>query len=117
MDDDTLDELREKRKEQLQGQDQSVEDLQNMQEQQEEQMREQLKQIASQILTKEARSRLGNIRAAKPDLAAQIELQLVQLYRMGQIKDKITDEQLKELLKRIKDSGRERDIKYSKPGD
>lgn len=75
-------------------------------------VREQLKKIASQILTREARSRLGNIRAAKPELASRIEMQLVQLYKMGQIKDKITDEQLKELLKRLRDSGESRNIKY-----
>ncbi len=116
MDDDALDELKKQRKDQLSDQ-QSAEDLQNAQEQQEQQMRQQLKQIASQILTKEARSRLGNIRAAKPDLASQIEMQLVQLYRAGQIRDRITDQQLKELLKGIKDSDQERDIKYSRPGD
>lgn len=116
MDDDKIEELKKKRKDQLQGQ-QSAGDLQNAQEQQKEQMRQQLKQIASQILTKEARSRLGNIRAAKPDLASQIEMQLVQLYRAGQIRDKITDDHLKELLKGIKDSEEEPDIKYSRPGD
>ncbi len=116
MDDDALEDLKKKRRDQLQGQ-QSPEDVQQAQKQQEEQMRQQLKQIASQILTTEARSRLGNVRAAKPDLASQIEMQLVQLYRAGQIRDKITDEQLKDLLKGIKDSEEETDIKYSRPGD
>lgn len=77
---------------------------------QQEQMKKQLKAVASKIMTPEARSRLGNIRAAKPDLASQIELQLVQLYRAGQIRDKITDDQLKEMLKSLK-SKKERDIK------
>jgi programmed cell death protein 5 len=118
MDEDKLDELKKKKMEQLQGSGQGVEDAQHMQEQQKEQMRQQLKQIASQILTKEAQSRLGNIRTAKPDLAAQIELQLVQLHRTGQIKDKITDDQLKRLLKQIQDADDDdRDIKYSAPGD
>lgn len=113
MSDDALDELKKKKMEQLNGQ---AEDVPQAQEQQAEQMRQQLKQIAAQILTKKARSRLGNVRAAKPDLAAQIELQLVQLHRMGQIRDKITDEQLKKLLKEVQ-SGDEPDIKYSRPGD
>ncbi len=119
MDDDKLDDLKKKKMEQLQGQDagSDMADRQRMQEQQEEQMRQQLKQIASQILTPDAQSRLGNIRTAKPDLASQIELQLVQLYRAGQIQEKITDDQLKQLLKQLKQADDEPDIKYSKPGD
>lgn len=108
MDEDELEKLKEDRMDDLQEQAEA-------QQEQEEQMRQQLKQIASQILTKEARSRLGNIRAAKPDLASKIELQLVQLHRAGQIRDKITDDELKQLLKRIKESDDERDIKYSRP--
>lgn len=117
MDEDKLDKLKKEKMKQLQGQGASDMDPQDMQAQQEEQMREQLKQIASQILTDEARSRLGNIRAAKPDMASQIELQLVQLYKMGQIQDKITDDQLKDLLQRLQESDEGPDIKYSKPGD
>lgn len=116
MDDDTLEELKKQKMEQMQGGDMA--DQQRMQEQQEEQMRQQLKQIASQILTKDAQSRLGNIRTAKPDLASQIELQLVQLHRAGQIQNKITDDQLKQMLKQLQEAtGDERDIKYSAPGD
>lgn len=84
----------------------------NMQKQQEEQARKRLKKIASQILTDEARSRLGNIRVAKPELASQIEMQLVQLYRSGSIRDKITDDQLKDLLKTVQDSKDSTNIKY-----
>lgn len=113
MDEDKLEELKKKKMQDMQGGD--VEGQMDAQKEQEEQMREQLKQIASQILTKEARSRLGNIRAAKPDLASQIELQLVQLYRMGQINGKLSDDELKKLLKSIKDSDDDRDIKYSRP--
>ncbi|MFB6350352.1 MAG: DNA-binding protein [Bradymonadaceae bacterium] len=46
------------------------------------------------------------------ELASQIEMQLVQLYKAGQIKDKIDDDQLKELLKKLQESGKEREIKY-----
>lgn len=113
MDDDTLEELKKKKMQEMQS---SGADAAQAQQNQEEQMRKQLKQIASQILTKEARSRLGNIRAAKPDLASQIELQLVQLHRSGQIRDKITDEQLKNLLQQIQESSDDQpDIKYTNP--
>ncbi|MDY6777094.1 MAG: DNA-binding protein [Candidatus Nanohaloarchaea archaeon] len=107
---DDLEELKKKKMQEMQQGSGS----EQLQEQQKEQARKKLKKIASQILTKEARSRLGNIRAAKPDLASQIEMQLVQLYRMGQINDKITDEQLKELLKKIQESDEDSpDIKYN----
>lgn len=112
MSEDALDELKKRKKEQL-----SQGDVEGQMEQQREQVRQQLKQIASQILTKEARSRLANIRAAKPDFAAQVEMQLVQLYRAGQIKDTITDEQLKTLLTKIQEGRdeQETDIKYTTP--
>ncbi len=84
----------------------------NQQQIQEEQARQQLKKIASQILTKEARSRLANIRIAKPDMASTIELRLVQLYRMGSINEKITDEQLKNMLKKLQENKGSTNIKY-----
>jgi len=54
--------------------------------------------IMLQIMTKEARERMGNIRVANPTLALQVELYLMQLYQNGQIKSKITEEQLKQIL-------------------
>ena len=84
----------------------------NQQQIQEEQARQQLKKIASQILTKEAKSRLANIRIAKPDMASTIELRLVQLYRMGSINEKITDEQLKNMLKKLQENKGSTNIKY-----
>ncbi len=65
------------------------------------QAEDQIRAVLTQILTPEARSRLANIKAAKPDYASQIELLLVQLAQSGQLKDKITDAQLKNLLTRV----------------
>ena len=66
------------------------------------------KRIALQrILTPEARSRLANIRAAKPEFAEQIELQLIQLAQQGRITSQITDAQLREILRRIQERRRE----------
>ena len=69
----------------------------------------QKKLALQQILTPEARSRLANIRAAKPEFAEQIELQLIQLAQGGRIASQITDTQLKEILRRVQE--RRRDIK------
>lgn len=106
---DDLDELKKEKLKQMQGQGQAQAQAQQ---QQEQQLRQQMKKLASKILTDEARSRLGNLRTAKPELASQIEAQLVQLHRAGQIPDKITDEQLKELLKKVQESDEQRDIKF-----
>lgn len=76
---------------------------------QREQLKQQIKKIASQFLTKEAKSRLGNIRAVNDDLATEVELQLVQLYRSGRLPDKVTDDQLKDILEKIQ-SARKKDI-------
>lgn len=60
-----------------------------------------------QILTSEARNRIANIRAAKPEFAEQIEIQLIQLAQSGRLKSKITDSQLKEILSRLQARKRE----------
>jgi programmed cell death protein 5 len=60
-----------------------------------------------QILTPEARSRLANIRAAKPEFAEQLELQLIQLAQAGKLGSKITDSQLREILDRLQTRKRE----------
>ncbi len=68
--------------------------------------------ILRQILTPEARSRLSNIRMVKPQVAEQIEMQLIQLASSGRLKDRVTDEQLKKLLQQITGQERERKISF-----
>ncbi len=94
---------------QQQAQQQSVDA--ESQERMRQEMEMQKKQAMMQILTPEARSRLANIRLTKPDFVDQIELQLIQLAQMGRVQSKITDEQLKELLKKV--AGQKRDINIS----
>jgi len=107
-----LEEIRRKKMLELQQRAQQ----QAMETEAQEQMRQQLemqkKQIMMQILTPEARSRLANLRLTRPEFVEQIELQLIQLAQMGRVRSKITDEQLKELLKRV--SGKKREIKISR---
>jgi programmed cell death protein 5 len=59
------------------------------------------KTILRKFLTKDAIERLGRIRVIKPQLAAQLELYLVQLFRSGKLKTTITDEQLKAILETL----------------
>jgi len=59
------------------------------------------KMVMKKILSKEAIERLGRIRVVKPELAAQLELYLVQLYQAGKLKTEISDEQLKMILESL----------------
>ncbi len=101
--DEEIEELRRKKMLEYQAQ------LQEQQRQDELRRRYEIqKRIAiQQILTPEARSRLANIRAAKPEFAEQLELQLIQLAQSGKLGSKITDSQLKEILKRLQTRKRE----------
>jgi programmed cell death protein 5 len=71
----------------------------------------QKKQTMIQILTPEARDRLGSLRLTKPDFVNQIELQLIQIAQSGNLRSKITDDQLKDLLKRVSGTKREINIR------
>lgn len=68
---------------------------------QQQQMEDVLKQIRLHVLDAKARERLNNLRLVKPDLAMQLELYLAQLYQAGQIKGKITDEQMVSILNKL----------------
>ncbi|MDD1655458.1 MAG: DNA-binding protein [Methanomicrobiales archaeon] len=100
MGDDELAALRRRRMAELQRQtaDQQVmeEELRRQQE-----ADAQIHLVLMQILEPEARERLNNIRLTKPEFARAIEQQLVLLAQSGRLKQKITDAQLKELLRQI----------------
>ena len=68
--------------------------------------------ILRQILSPEARARLTNIKMVKPQVAEQIELQLIQLAGSGKLKGRVTDEQLKALLQQIMGRERERKVTF-----
>ena len=63
--------------------------------------------ILRQILTDEARQRLANVKLAYPQLAESVELRLIQLAQQGAIGDKLSDSQLKEILRKIRGQKRE----------
>jgi len=109
--DEELKRIRKKRLEEMQQA--SLEE--NLEEQQEEQIKqyeEQKKSILRAILTPEARERLGNIKVARPKIAESIENQLIMIVQNGQLKNKINDEQLRMLLKKI--LPKKRDIKIKR---
>ena len=75
---------------------------------------EQKKAALRKILTTEARERLGRIKAARPEVAENIENQLIMFAQSGQLKNKINDEQLRELLSKL--IPKKRDIKIKRRG-
>ena len=114
-----LDEIRQKRMAELQAQQAAAQQQQQAAAQQQMQQQEaqaqfeaQKKQILGQILTTEARNRLANLRLTKPELVNNIELQLIQSAQAGSLRGKVTDEQLKVLLRNI--AGQKREIKITR---
>ncbi|OYT55939.1 MAG: hypothetical protein B6U68_04160 [Candidatus Aenigmarchaeota archaeon ex4484_14] len=63
------------------------------------QQQEALKKVVMlKILDKAARERLTNLKLIKPELANNLELYLVQLYQTGQLKTRITEKELVQIL-------------------
>ncbi len=108
LSDEELDEIRQRKLASLK--EQALED--QVRDQQVAEAQAQKEAILRQILTPEARSRLSNIRMVKPQVAEQIELQLIQLASSGRLKARVTDEQLKTLLQQITGQERERKISF-----
>jgi len=95
---DDIEAIRKKKLRNLQQQAFSQEDFEETQQKEYE---DQKKQILRAILTDDARERLGRIKAARPEMAENLENQLIMLAQSGRLKNKINDEQLRELLSKI----------------
>jgi len=66
-----------------------------------------MKRVAMRkILSRGAMDRLSRIRLVKPDIAAQLELYLMDLYRSGKIKSEVSEEQMKMILETIGGAGK-----------
>ncbi|MCQ2355902.1 MAG: DNA-binding protein [Methanocorpusculum sp.] len=96
MGDDELAEIRRQRMMQLQQQMAEQEQAQRQQ-----QMQAQIQSVLMQAMEPEARERLNTIKLTKPEFAAAVEQQIVALAQSGRLRQKITDDQLKQLLSQI----------------
>ena len=109
--DEELEKLRKKRLKAIQDQ-VALEENYEDQESQLKEFEEKKKTILRSILTTDARQRLGRIRIARPEIVENIENQLIMLSQSGQLKNKINDEQLRLMLKKI--MPHKRDIKIKR---
>ncbi|KAK0749576.1 PDCD5-related protein [Schizothecium vesticola] len=82
--------------------------------QRQEQEAEARQSILNQILQPEAADRLGRIRLVKESRATEVENRLIMLARSGQLRQKVTEEQLKELLNAVADTRAEEKIVVSR---
>ncbi|PNX47774.1 MAG: hypothetical protein BV459_03725 [Thermoplasmata archaeon M11B2D] len=97
---DDIEAIRKKKLRELQQQ-QPIFQQENFEEAQQKEYEEQKRVILRAILMDDARERLGRIRAARPELAENLENQLIMLAQSGRLKNKINDEQLRDLLSKL----------------
>jgi programmed cell death protein 5 len=70
--------------------------------------------ILNQILEPTAADRLGRIRLVKESRATDVENKLIMLARSGQLRQKVTEEQLKDLLNAVAETKEEEKIVISR---
>ena len=108
--DEELEKIKKKKLEELQQQ-AALQDSMNEQTTQNEEFEKQKKLVLIKILTPEGRERLGNIKAARPQLGESIEKQLIMFAQSGRLENKINDKQLRELLSKMMPKKRDISIK------
>ncbi|KAJ0385066.1 hypothetical protein COL922a_007127 [Colletotrichum nupharicola] len=122
MDDSELDQIRKARLEQLKAQAGAGGgsggggggSQQKQAEQRQKQEAEARQQILNQILHPEAADRLGRIRLVKEQRAQDVENRLIMLAQSGQLRSKVTEAQLKELLAAVAENKEEQKIVVSR---
>ena len=92
-----LEDIKKKKLQELKSQSQE----EQIEEEKKKELEKQKKRLLRKILTTDARSRLSNLRMAKPQFTERIESQLIQISRTGRIDLPIDDDQLKKILKKL----------------
>ena len=100
MSEKDIEDLRKEKLEKLKQQQNNQPSQEEIQQQKDEQEAK-LDNIMRKILTSEARKRLKNVKLADEDKASKVEKYLLQLAQQNRIQNKITDEQMKNILKEV----------------
>ncbi|TMT87713.1 DNA-binding protein [Haloterrigena sp. H1] len=108
-DDERLEELRQKKMEQLQDRAEGGQGDET-QEAAQQQAEAQKNALLRQYLTDDARKRLNTVKMSKPQFGEQVERQVVSLARSGRIQGKIDDNKMKQLLKELQPDSQSFDI-------
>ncbi len=109
-DDERLEELREKKMQELQDRAQGGGDEEA---QQEAQQRAQAQQeaVLKQHLTDGARQRLNAVEMSKPEFAKQVKQQVAALAQSGRVQGRIDEDQMRDLLKELQPEQKSFDIR------
>jgi len=108
--DEELEEIRQKKMEQMKEQAGGGGDEEAM-EAQRQQAEAQKKAILRQHLTDGARKRLNTVKMSKPQAGEKVEQQIVALAQSGRIQGKIDEEKMKELLRELTPDSKSFDIR------
>ncbi|GAB3682621.1 DNA-binding protein [Salinarchaeum chitinilyticum] len=105
-----IDDLREKKLQELQDQAEG-EDQAEAQQARQESAEAQKKAMLRQHLTDGARKRLNTVKMSKPEFGEQVEQQVLALARSGRVQGRIDEDQMKELLSELKPDSKSFDVK------
>ncbi|MEF8779798.1 MAG: DNA-binding protein [Haloferacaceae archaeon] len=110
-DDERLEELREKKLQELQDRAQGEEGEAQAQQAAQERAEAQQEAILRQHLTDGARQRLNAVEMSKPEFAKQVKKQVAALAQSGRLQDRIDEEQMRQLLKELQPDSKSFDIR------
>ena len=105
--DDELEELRRRKLMEMQGNLAEQQQQEDQQQKAQEAEKARKQQILRQILAPDARERLANVRLVRPDIAENVENQLIQLASMGRINRVLTDDELRDILSKLTETKRD----------
>ncbi|WP_418280883.1 DNA-binding protein [Halorubrum sp. DTA98] len=109
-DDERLEELREKKMQELQDRTQEGGDAEAQQEAQ-ERAEAQQEAVLKQHLTDGARQRLNAVEMSKPQFAKQVKQQVAALAQSGRVQGRIDEAQMRDLLKELQPEQKSFDIR------
>ncbi|MFC6752296.1 DNA-binding protein [Halorubrum tibetense] len=109
-DDERLEELREKKMEELRERQQGDGDAEAREEAQ-QRAEAQQEAVLKQYLTDGARQRLNAVEMSKPEFAKQVKQQVAALAQSGRVQGRIDEDQMRDLLKELQPEQQSFDIR------